>query len=89
MVPTIRGAHTQPHMLKKTTKNCHHGPHNPPAPSDSNFTGECDRRTLHNRSRSSRSGEVIFINETKKPFILLTTILCASAQRVWRQKVSF
>jgi hypothetical protein len=63
--------------------------HNPLAPSDSNFTGECDCRMLRNRSRSSRSGDVIFIDETNKTFILFTTILCATAQRVRGQKVSF
>ena len=76
-------------MLKTTTKHRPHGPHNPPAPSDSNFTGECDRRTSRDRSRSLQSGDVIFIDETKKTFILFTTILCASAQRARRQKVSF
>ncbi len=89
--PPLTGeqAHTQPHMLKKTTKHCYHGPHNLPAPSDSNVTGECDRRTSRDRSRSSRSVDVIFIDETKKTFILFTTILCASAQHARRQKVSF
>ncbi len=63
--------------------------HNPPAPSGSNFTGECDRRTSRDRSRSSQSGDKIFIDETKKTFILFTTILCASAQRARGQKWVF
>ncbi len=89
--PPLAGvqAHTQTNMLKKTTKHRHHSPQNPPAPSDSNFTGECDRLTSRDWSRSSRSGDVIFIDEIKKTFILFTTILCASAQRARRQNVSF
>ncbi len=81
--PPLTGeqAHTQPHMLKTTTKHHHHGPHNPPAPSDSNFTGECDHRTPRDRSQSLQSGDVTFIDETKTFLILFTTILCASAQR--------
>ena len=88
--PPLTGeqAHTQPHMLKKTTKHRHHSPQNLPAPSHPNFTGECDRRASRDRSQSSRSGDVIFIDETNKSFILLTNILCASAQRARGQKVS-
>jgi len=62
---------------------------NPPAPSGFIFKGECDRRMSRDRSRSLRSGDVIFMDATKKSFILLTTILCASAQRARGQKVSF
>jgi hypothetical protein len=76
-------------MLKKTTKHRHHGPHNLPASSGSNFTGECDRRTSRDRSQSSQSIDVTFINKTNKSFILFTIILCASAQRARGQKVSF
>ncbi len=39
--------------------------------SGSNFTGECDHRMSRDRSRSSRSGDVIFIDETKKPLFYL------------------
>jgi hypothetical protein len=42
-------------MLKKTTKHSHHGPHNPSAPSNSNFTGECDRLNEENISSMKTS----------------------------------
>ncbi len=73
-------SHTTPQVKKK---HRHHGPPNPLAPDGSNFTGEC------NQSRSLRSGDVTFIDETNKSFILLTIILCAAAQHARGQKVSF
>ena len=70
-------------------KKCHHGPPNPPAPGGSNSTGECDRPTSRDRSRSLRFSDVTFIDENNKSFILLTILLCAAAQRALGQKVSF
>ena len=81
-------SHTTP-QVKKQQNSGTMALHNPPAPSGSNFTGECDRRKSCDRSGSLRSGDVIFIDETKKTFILFTTILCASAQRARGQMVSF
>ena len=63
--------------------------HNPPAPSGFNFRGKCDRRTSRDRSRSSRSGDAIFIDVTNKSFILVTILLITSDQHARGQKVSF
>jgi hypothetical protein len=81
-------SHIQPHK-SKTTKKRHHGPPNPPAPGGFNSTGECDRLTSCDRSRSLQSSDVTFIDENNKSFILLTIFLCAAAQRALGQKMSF
>ena len=81
--------HTTQQQAKKQQNIGTMALHNPPAPSGFNFRGKCDRRTSRDLSRSSRSGDVIFIDVTNKTFILFTIILCASAQRARGQKVSF
>ena len=70
-------------------KHRHHDLPNLPAPGGFIFKGECDRRMSRDRSRSLQSGDVIFLDATKKSFILLTTILCASTQHARGRKVSF
>ena len=64
-------------------------PHDPPAPSGSNWIGKCDHRTSRNRSRWFRCGDVFYIDKTNLFFILLTIVLFASARRSRGQKVSF
>ena len=64
-------------------------PHDPPAPSGSNWIGKCDHRTSCNRSRWFRCGDVFYIDKTNLFFILLTIVLFASAHRSRGQKVSF
>jgi hypothetical protein len=87
---TNRLLHTQHH----TTHNTQHKTPSPwspklPASSGSNFTGECNRRTSRNQSRSLQHGDVTFINKTNCSVILFTIILQAVAWRARRQKVSF
>jgi hypothetical protein len=72
---TIHNTHT------KNIKHRHHGPPKPPASSGSNFTGECDRRTSRDQSRSLQHGDVLFIDDTNFSFIYLFIILSAAAQR--------
>jgi hypothetical protein len=85
-------AHKTTHNTQHTTKNMkhrHHGPPKPPASSGSNYTGECNCRTLHNQSQSLQHGNVTFINKTNYSVILFTIILQAAAWRTRGQKVSF
>ncbi len=88
LLPESKHTHTTPHVEIRT-KHRHHGPPNPLAPDGSNFTGECDRCTLRDRSRSSQSSDVTFIDETKSFILLTIIILCAAAHRARGQKVSF
>ena len=69
------------HKTKNNIQHRHHGPPKPPASNGSNVTGECNRRTLRDQSRSSQHGDVLFIDNTTFSFIYLTIILCAVAQR--------
>jgi hypothetical protein len=81
--------------LKNKTKHTQnikhhlHGPPKPPASRGSNFTGECDRCTARNRSRSSQHRDVIYIDDTNFSFIYLTAIWCAVAWQAHWLKVSF
>jgi hypothetical protein len=90
MIPLL--SHTTTHNTQHTThkkKHCYHGPPKPPASSGSNFTGECDRCTLHDQYQSPQYGDVTFINKTNCSVILFTIILQAAAWRARGQKVSF
>jgi hypothetical protein len=87
--PTTSCTHNNTQHTTKNIKHHHHGPPKLPASSGSNFTGECDRRTLHDLSRSLQHGNVTFINITNCSDILLTIILQAMAWCACRQKVSF
>jgi hypothetical protein len=76
--PTASCTHNNTqHTTQINIKHHHHGPLKPPASRGSNFIGECNHRTLHNRSRSLQHGDVLFIDDTNFSFIYLTIILCA------------
>ena len=81
--------HTQPQHRTTSKKHQHHDLPRSPASSGSNLTGECDRRTSHDRYRSPQHGDAIFLCETNFSFILLTIILYAADRRAWGQKVCF
>ncbi len=92
--PTLKRTNRLLHTQQHTTHNIniehhHHGPPKLPASSGTNFTGECNRRTLCNRSQSSQHGNVTFINKTNCSVILFTIILQAAVWRTCGQKVSF
>jgi hypothetical protein len=82
-------AHTHNPTSCKKIKHQHHGPHKPPAPSGSDFGGKCNRRTSHDGARSSKHGDVLFIDCTNSSVILLTILLITSDQRTRGHKVSF
>ena len=60
-----------------------------PASSGSNFLGEWNHCTSHNRAPSALHGDAIFLHETNFIFILLAIILQEAAQRARWLKVSF
>jgi hypothetical protein len=70
---TNRLLHTQQQTThnKKNIKHRLHVPPKPQASSGSNFTGECDRRTLRDQSQSLQHGDVLFIDDTIFSFIYL------------------
>ncbi len=82
-------AHTHKTTRCKKIEHQHHGPHKPLAPSGSNFRGKCNCRTLHDSKRSSKHGNVLFIDCTNSSVILLTILLITSNQRARGHKVSF
>jgi hypothetical protein len=59
------------HNNTQNIKHHHHGPPKPPASSGSNVKGECDCRTLHDRSQSLQHGDLLFIDDTKFSFIVI------------------
>jgi hypothetical protein len=74
--------HTQPTKPKiNNIQHCRHSPPKPPAPNGSNFTGECNRHTLRDRSRSLQHSNELLIDDTNFFFIYLTIIFGAAAQR--------
>ena len=73
----------------KKIKHRHHGPRKPRAPSSSDFRGKCNCRTSHDGARSSKHGDVLFIDCTNSSVILLTILLITSDQRARGHKVSF
>ncbi len=79
--------HITPQAVK--IKHRHHGPHKLPAPSGSNFRGKCNRRTSHDGARSSKHGDVLFIDCTNSSVILLTILLITLDQCAWGHKVKF
>ena len=52
--------HTLPQHRTTSKKHQHHDLPRPPASSGSNLTGECDRRTSHDRYQSPQHGDAIF-----------------------------
>jgi hypothetical protein len=82
-------AHTHNPTSCKKIKHRHHGPHKPPAPSGSDFRGKCNRHTSHDGARSSKHGNVLFIDCTNSSVILLTILLITSDQHTRGHKVSF
>ena len=87
---THNNQNTHKHTTHKTKNNIqHHGPPKPPAPNGSNFTGECNCRMSRDWSRSLQHGDELLIDNTNFPFIYLTIILGAAAQRAHWLKVSF
>ncbi len=82
-------AHTHNPTNCKKIKHRHHGPHKLPAPSGSDFRGKCNCHTPHDGARSSKHGDVLFIDCTNSSVILLNILLITSDQRAWGHKVSF
>jgi hypothetical protein len=82
-------AHTHNPTSCGKIKHQHHGPHKPLAPSGSDFRGKCNRCMSHDGARSSKHGNVLFIDCTNSSVILLTILLITSDQRTWGHKVSF
>jgi hypothetical protein len=75
---------THTHKTHKTKNSIQHGHHEPsklPDSNGSNFTGECNCRTLRNQSWSLQHGDVLFIDDTTCPFIYLPIILCSGSAR--------
>ncbi len=87
LVHNVGAHHTTP--SKKTTKHRHHGPHNPLAPSCSDFIGKCNCRKSCDQSQLLHHGDAIFIDYTNWSVILLTILLISSDQCAQGQKVSF
>ncbi len=79
-------AHTTLHNNNK--KHPHHGPPKPPASDGSNFTGDYNYCTLHDRSQSSQHGDITSIDKTYCSVTLFPIILQAVAWHARGQKVS-
>ncbi len=87
--PTTSCAHNNTQHTTENIKHHHHGPPKLPSSSGSNFTGECDCRTLRDRSRSSQHGHVLFIDDTNFSFIYFTIILICSGSACLLTKGEF
>ncbi len=81
--------YTQPTQHHIKQKHLHHDFPRPLAFSGFIFIGECDCRMLRNWSQSTQHGDVIFIDETKIFFILLTIFLQVLDRHAHELKVSY
>ncbi len=87
--PTASCTHNNTQHTLENIKHHHHGPPKLPASSSSNFTGECDCCTLHDRPGSSQHGNVLFIDNTNFSFIYFTIILICSGSACLLTKGKF
>jgi hypothetical protein len=71
-----------PPLGEQALSSRHYGPPNPPAPAGSNSTGECNRPTSSDWSRSLQSSDVTFIDEINKFFHFIDNYsMCSGSAR--------